>query len=496
MIGFAVLILAVTVCFWHLIKYIIWLIRAINLTANIPGPKALPLIGNALIFAKVSTQKEALTTVMSIFNDYTNKDGIVKLWLGPKPMILLSNAKYIEIILNSQDAINKDDIYNYIGLVGNGVFVRNGQEWHELRKPLDKVLSKKMIESNIQVFHDKALKLGNVLKKYAGTKTDFNLRRYMTNCTFDIICITSFGIDLNEIENEQYNLLSNVQSMEDIVLKMMIKVPYNICLTYAKHSMAGRRLKKLCKIFWNLSNELLDGRLREKKIKTDYYADILQAKAFKDKLSWEDTGRLVSDYLIAGFDSSAATLSYVLLFLAMFPEHQEAVYKEQLDILGNDIDVPPTWEQLSKMDYLNRIIKEVWRLYSAIGIVRKLTNDIDLGEYKIPKGFSAFIMLNTLHKNRDIWSHPNEFYPEHFLPEEIAKRPKGSYIPFSLGPRGCPGTVYATASIKTMVSVAIRKYRFETDLQFEKLEYKYSFLLEPVQAHLVRIFDRNCTNNR
>lgn len=64
----------------------------------------------------------------------------------------------------------------------------------------------------------------------------------------------------------------------------------------------------------------------------------------------------------------------------MFPEHQEAVYKEQLDILGNDIDVPPTWEQLSKMDYLNRIIKEVWRLYSAIGIVRKLTNDIDLGK--------------------------------------------------------------------------------------------------------------------
>uniref|UniRef100_T1HGQ3 Cytochrome n=1 Tax=Rhodnius prolixus TaxID=13249 RepID=T1HGQ3_RHOPR len=188
MIGFAVLILAVTVCFWHLIKYIIWLIRAINLTANIPGPKALPLIGNALIFAKVSTQKEALTTVMSTFNDYTNKDGIVKLWLGPKPLILLSNAKYIEIILNSQDAINKDDIYNYIGLIANGLFVRNGQEWHELRKPLDKALSKKMIESNIQVFHEKALKLGNVLKKYAGTKTDFNLRRYMTNYAFDIIC--------------------------------------------------------------------------------------------------------------------------------------------------------------------------------------------------------------------------------------------------------------------------------------------------------------------
>uniref|UniRef100_T1I0Z7 Uncharacterized protein n=2 Tax=Rhodnius prolixus TaxID=13249 RepID=T1I0Z7_RHOPR len=105
-------------------------------------------------------------------------------------------------------------------------------------------------------------------------------------------------------------------------------------------------------------------------------------------------------------------------------------------------------------------------------------------------------MLNTLHKNREIWSHPNEFYPDHFLPEEIAKRPKGSYIPFSLGPRNCPGGVYANVSIKTMVSVVIRKYKFETDLQFEKLEYKYSLLLEPVQDYLVRILDRNCINDR
>lgn len=61
------------------------------------------------------------------------------------------------------------------------------------------------------------------------------------------------------------------------------------------------------------------------------------------------------------------------------------------------------------------------------------------GDYKLPKGATLFITLYSLHRNTKIWSHPNEFHPDHFLPEECARRPKGSYLPFSWGPRSCPG---------------------------------------------------------
>lgn len=64
----------------------------------------------------------------------------------------------------------------------------------------------------------------------------------------------------------------------------------------------------------------------------------------------------------------------------MYPEHQEKVYKEQLDILGEDPLVSPTPQQLSKMTYLTRIIKELIRLYSPPAIFRTLTNDLDLGK--------------------------------------------------------------------------------------------------------------------
>lgn len=46
------------------------------------------------------------------------------------------------------------------------------------------------------------------------------------------------------------------------------------------------------------------------------------------------------------------------------------------------------------------------------------------------------------------------------------------------------------ASLKTAVSTAIRRYKFETGVKFEELEYKYGFLLEPKQEYLLRITNR------
>lgn len=75
------------------------------------------------------------------------------------------------------------------------------------------------------------------------------------------------------------------------------------------------------------------------------------------------------------------TISCILLLLAMNPEHQDAVYREQLEIFGDDLEVSPTWQQLSKMAYLTRVIKEVMRLFGPIGIFRKISNDLDLGKF-------------------------------------------------------------------------------------------------------------------
>ncbi|XP_073970417.1 cytochrome P450 4c3-like isoform X2 [Rhodnius prolixus] len=401
-------------------------------------------------------------------------------------------------ILTSPAALKKDPIYNFAGLVANGIFVRNGRRWEELRKPLNKLMTKKIVESNLNMFHEKSIILCQVLKKYADSGESFNLRHYVTNFTLDAICVSNFGYDLNELENERHHVLERMERIVEMVLELGSNFINMIFFQLVSISANGRAVVKSSRAYWKLTYQMLQARLQDKQKmgediddKPIFYSDVILQKAKHYNLTWEETGKLATDFLIAGFDTSAVTMSYVLLLLAMYPEHQEAVYQEQLDILGEDPEVVPTWEQLSKMSYLTRVIKEVLRLSNPPGIFRKLTNDLDLGEgYKLPKGCTAFILFYYLHRNPTLWAHPNEFYPDHFLPEECAKRPKNTYFPFSWGPRSCPGSIYAMAGSKVLVSTVIRKYKLETDLQFDELEFRYSLLIEIIQGYMVRIKPR------
>ncbi|XP_073970449.1 cytochrome P450 4C1-like [Rhodnius prolixus] len=493
------LIVIVSYCFLILIKYILWAIRAANMTANIPGPKPWPIIGNAALFAKVKTGEDFYKILDNIYQEHTTPTNkMVKIWLGPKLVIGLGDSKHIEAILSSPDALSKDIVYNIFGLIGNGLFVRNGQEWRDLRKPLDKLLTKKMIESNLEMFHEKAMKVCKVINKYAVNGQSFNFRHYATNFSADTVTVSNFGYDLNELEKEQYKLLEVFDKLEEHTVKMLVHVPNHFSSLYLNFSASGRRVKDLARSYWNLSNKILQKRIGDRKKQGEeidekpvFYSDVLIQKAKQKALSLEDTGRLATDFLIAGFDTSAVTISYIMLMLAMYPEHQEAVYQEQVDILGEDPEVAPTWEQLSKMKYLIKVIKEVMRLFCPLAILRKLTKDVELGEYKLPKGCSALVAFYSLHRDPDLWSHPHEFYPDHFSPEEISARPKGAYFPFSWGPRSCPGSVYAMATNKIVVSTVVRKYILETDLTFDKLEYKFSLLLEVSQGYMISIKPRN-----
>ncbi|KAK9501911.1 hypothetical protein O3M35_012546 [Rhynocoris fuscipes] len=180
--------LLVAIIIWYLISLTLWAIRAARLTENIPGPKPLPIIGNALHFSSFNTLDELTDEFLILFKKYCKPpDKIFKIWLGPKLGIVLGNPKHIEKVLSSKDALEKDSVYQYVEITGNGLFVRNGPEWQELRKPLNKLLNKKMIESNLEMFYEKSLKLCNIWEKYVKTGEYLELKHYITNYSLDTL---------------------------------------------------------------------------------------------------------------------------------------------------------------------------------------------------------------------------------------------------------------------------------------------------------------------
>jgi len=179
--------------------------------------------------------------------------------------------------------------------------------------------------------------------------------------------------------------------------------------------------------------------------------------------------------LFAGQDTSAATLSWTLHLLSMYPKIQNKLAKEVLETLNEDEDFSKigdhriTKKTISKLSYLDAVVKESMRLYPvAPFIVRRLQEDVLIatenndGTLTLPANSMALIWIYGLHRNPKFWNNPDEFIPERWIDVDL-KDPgqhNGAYIPFASGPRNCLGQPIAHIVIRTILARLIYQFEF------------------------------------
>ncbi len=122
---------------------------------------------------------------------------------------------------------------------------------------------------------------------------------------------------------------------------------------------------------------------------------------------------------IAGFDTTGHTLAYVLYHVATNP-HVEAKLVEELKSHGllatPTIPSPPlpTYDQLSKLDYLHAVVKEAMRLTPVVpGVGRVFDHDVQVGGYVIPRNVTIICSMYPSYIN--CWEDGMRFDPDRWL---------------------------------------------------------------------------------
>lgn len=88
------------------------------------------------------------------------------------------------------------------------------------------------------------------------------------------------------------------------------------------------------------------------------------------------------------------------------------------------------------------MIKETLRLFPGAPFVgRIVSEDVDLGDFVIPRGANIVIGYLHLHRSEQYWEEPLKFDPDRFLPERSQNRHPYTWLPFSGGLRNCVGKV-------------------------------------------------------
>lgn len=222
----------------------------------------------------------------------------------------------------------------------------------------------------------------------------------------------------------------------------------------------------------------------------DIFIDqILKNKGlFSDREIWEH----ILTILAAGYETSATCLSHCMLFVAIFQDVQQRMVDEINEVFPTH-ETEITVENLAKLQYMERVIKETLRI-APVGpvIFRETRKDFEIEPgLVIPKGVVFILHIYCLHRSKRFWGErAEEFDPDNFLPERVAERHPAAFIPFSFGKRNCIGYRYAMMSMKTILLRMLQRYKFTTHLKYEELRFKSTLTLQLIGEHSVKIEER------
>jgi len=180
----------------------------------------------------------------------------------------------------------------------------------------------------------------------------------------------------------------------------------------------------------------------------------------------EETGEAMTDeqlrvevttFLLAGQETTSLALTWTWYLLSQHPDVRRRL-EDEIDALLDGR--PPAYCDLVSLPYTRMVIDEALRLYPpAWGFSRQALADDELGGFRLPRGWLAFVIPYVLHRLPAFWQDPETFDPDRFSAERSALRPKFVYLPFGAGPRQCIGNHFALVEAQLIVATFAQRYR-------------------------------------
>ena len=256
----------------------------------------------------------------------------------------------------------------------------------------------------------------------------------------------------------------------------------------------GRKQQKVVEKMHKFTRDVIDAKLSSSQSETGSrrkaFLDMLVGAVDENgrELTAEEIQEEVDTFMFAGHDTSALALTWAVYLLGRHPEAQEKLFDEINESFGGQLDCDVSLDQISTLEYLDLVVKEVLRLYPpGPGIGRKLDEDCVIDGRVIPKGSSLWLFIYYVQRHPDVWESPDSFIPERHTAESRLeqKRSNFAYIPFSAGPRNCVGQRFAVQEIKVVLVYLVRKFRMRSEDEEE--DVRISGLLTMNPAHKLNI---------
>lgn len=336
-------------------------------------------------------------------------------------------------------------------LIGDGLFISDGETWKRRRPLVSDIVHKNRLPVYGRVMEKIAAKTAERWAKAEPDET-FDMLGEMATLTAEIIARAVFGNDLSpEAARQVTEGFTSYQSLIDTL---------NISYTLGfDDGLPVRRTKALreavCRVH-GVIDRVIDDHL-EGRGDHDAMLDLLMRRQEKNPELGLDRSALRNEaatIFMAGYETTAATLTWAWYLLANAPWAENAMLKELAEVCG---DRAPTVGDIPKLDYARAVVEETLRLYPPVAIFARQAKEADtVGPYKVKPASIVMAVPWLLHRTPGLWEKPNHFMPERFLKGRPAPY---SYIPFAAGPRICAGLQFGLTEAVLCLATLLQRYR-------------------------------------
>ncbi|MBI3698978.1 MAG: cytochrome P450 [Afipia sp.] len=449
-----------------------------NALNPIPHPPKQPVIGNMLSL-------DSTAPVQDLVRKTKELGPIFWLDMMGQPLVIVGGFDLVDELSDEKrfDKAVRGALRRVRAIGGDGLFTADTTEpnWSKAHNILLSPFGGRAMQSYHPMMVDIAEQL---VKKWERLNADdeIDVVHDMTALTLDTIGLCGFDYRFNSFYREDYHPFVGalVRSLETIMMTRGLPLE-NVFMRSRRAGMAEDVA---------FMNKMVDEIVAERRKNADAAADtkdMLNAMMTGvDKVTGEQLDDVniryqINTFLIAGHETTSGLLSCAIYAMLKHPEVLAKAYEEVDRVLGADVNAKPTFQQVTQLHYISKILKETLRMWPpapAYG-VSPLKDEVIGGKYKLKKGTFVTVLVMALHRDPKVWGpNPDKFDPENFSREVESKRPANAWKPFGNGQRACIGRGFAMHEAALALGMILQRFKL-VDHERYQMHLKETLTIKP-----------------
>lgn len=382
---------------------------------------------------------------------------LYRYFIGQVPFLVVSDPSMIQQICTRRfmQFHDRGDVVTILGdakikdFQRRGLLFSTGKFWAGVRATCEPMFHRAALQGYVPMMRGSVDKMVDRVSGLADTNESVPISDVLADMTMDVIGQTIFGVDFKAQEKEQSTdvvkyaraLFLPYGGMRPWVSQLSFIAPFGRSLWYELGCIFAREsIEAAYTAFgyiWGATFMLLQNALKSENGPT--LTAPLQTQGFKAgeeafknevpppssfthmirKATNRDTGEGLSEtdicaqsftMLVAGYETTALSLSYLFYVVARYPDIQRNILKE-IDAFGRGKDVK--YEDLENFKYIEGVFKETMRMYPPVSPIVALKREAGpgaaIGDIPIPEGTRVQFNIWDLHHNPEYFPSPDEF---------------------------------------------------------------------------------------